>query len=148
MASFAPIRGTATDVGNTPIVDGQFLVETDQGANNRIFLDNGSSRIIVGGNADYIFVDSNEGIVAGNATTESSGADITFTDNYIVDTSKVIVYTEETDSAGVPVSGTANELKPLSYNYYKINGSTHTVTVNFASIPNGSYYKFLLQVYS
>lgn len=49
MASFAPIRGTRAQIGTTPIVDGQFLVETNQGANNRIYLDTGSTRSIVGG---------------------------------------------------------------------------------------------------
>lgn len=49
MASFAPIRGTRTQIGTTPIVDGQFLVETNQGANNRIYLDTGSTRSVVGG---------------------------------------------------------------------------------------------------
>jgi len=49
MASFAPIRGTRTQIATTPIVDGQFLVETNQGANNRIYLDTGSTRSVVGG---------------------------------------------------------------------------------------------------
>lgn len=49
MASFAPIRGTRAQIGTTPIVDGQFLVETNQGANNRIYLDTGSTRSVVGG---------------------------------------------------------------------------------------------------
>ena len=51
MASFAPIRGTRSQVQATPIIDGQFLVETDQGVNNKIYMDEGSSRTIVGGNA-------------------------------------------------------------------------------------------------
>ncbi len=50
MASFAPIRGTRTQINNTPIVDGQFLVETDQGIENKIYMDEGSTRTIVGGN--------------------------------------------------------------------------------------------------
>ena len=50
MASFAPIRGTRAQIQATPIVDGQFLVETDQGVDNKIYMDEGSTRTIVGGN--------------------------------------------------------------------------------------------------
>ncbi len=50
MASFAPIRGTRAQIQTTPIVDGQFLVETDQGVDNKIYMDEGSTRTIVGGN--------------------------------------------------------------------------------------------------
>lgn len=48
MASFAIIRGTAVDIQNTPIVDGQLLFETDQGNDNKIYGDVGSTRIILG----------------------------------------------------------------------------------------------------
>lgn len=50
MASFAPIRGTRAQISATPIVDGQFLFETDQGTNNKIYADVNSIRSIVGGN--------------------------------------------------------------------------------------------------
>lgn len=53
MASFAPIRGTKAEIQNTPIVDGQFLIETDQGDQNKIYIDNGSgssgTRTMAGG---------------------------------------------------------------------------------------------------
>lgn len=39
MASFAPIRGTREQIQNTPLVDGQFLVETDQGDQNKTYID-------------------------------------------------------------------------------------------------------------
>ena len=39
MASFAPIRGTKQQIENTPMVDGQFLVETDQGDQNKTYID-------------------------------------------------------------------------------------------------------------
>lgn len=39
MASFAPIRGTKQQIQNTPMVDGQFLVETDQGDQNKTYID-------------------------------------------------------------------------------------------------------------
>lgn len=39
MASFAPIRGTRQQIENTPLVDGQFLVETDQGDQNKTYID-------------------------------------------------------------------------------------------------------------
>ena len=39
MASFAPIRGTKAQITSTPMVDGQFLVETDQGDQNKTYID-------------------------------------------------------------------------------------------------------------
>ena len=39
MASFAPIKGTKQEIENTPLVDGQFLVETDQGDQNKTYID-------------------------------------------------------------------------------------------------------------
>lgn len=39
MASFAPIRGTKDEVEATPRIDGQFLIETDQGNQNKIWVD-------------------------------------------------------------------------------------------------------------
>ena len=45
MATFLPIRNTKTEIDTTPIVDGQFLMTTDLGDNNRIYLDNGTQRI-------------------------------------------------------------------------------------------------------
>lgn len=39
MASFAPIRGKQSEINNTPMVDGQFLIETDQGNQNKIYVD-------------------------------------------------------------------------------------------------------------
>lgn len=55
MSSFAPIRGTRAqlDPTVTPIIDGQFLIETDQGDESKIYADILNSgtpeRIIVGG---------------------------------------------------------------------------------------------------
>ena len=39
MASFAPIRGKQSEINSTPMVDGQFLIETDQGNQNKIYID-------------------------------------------------------------------------------------------------------------
>ena len=39
MASFAPIRGKQSEIQTTPLVDGQFLIETDQGNQNKIYID-------------------------------------------------------------------------------------------------------------
>ena len=59
MSSFAPIRGTRAQLSPTvtplvtPIIDGQFLIETDQGDESKIYadIDNGGTpqRIVVGG---------------------------------------------------------------------------------------------------
>lgn len=152
MASFAPIRGSRADIGSTPIVDGQFLVETDTSTpqDNRIYLDIDSThRVIIGGNANYIFVDANEGVVTGNATTQTNGTTVTFTNNYITNASVINLFTEEcTDVTGTPKSGSTNELKPLNYTWLKVDGSTHTVSAKITSVPNGSYYKFVIQVYT
>ena len=46
------VRGTRTEIENTPILDGQLLFETDQGLNNKIYADNGLQRIQIGGSPD------------------------------------------------------------------------------------------------
>lgn len=53
MASFSPVRGTKTQITNTPIIDGQFLFETDQENESKIYADvienNVLKRIVIGG---------------------------------------------------------------------------------------------------
>ena len=49
MASFSPRSGTKDEINATPIVDGQFLLETDQGNDGKIYYDNGNVRIPIGG---------------------------------------------------------------------------------------------------
>ena len=52
MASFAPIRGTRSQIDATNIVDGQFLIETDSqdpNSERRIYFDVGTDRVVVGG---------------------------------------------------------------------------------------------------
>ena len=54
MASFAPIRGTRTEINNTEIVNGQLLFETDQSTSNtNLYADTSSSDRIVLGNFDW-----------------------------------------------------------------------------------------------
>ena len=49
MAKLLPVRGSQTTIANTPILDGQFLFETDQLEGcNHIYLDVSSQRIPVG----------------------------------------------------------------------------------------------------
>lgn len=146
MASFAPIKGTRTDIGNTPIVEGQFLVETDQNADNRIYLDKGTGtgqRIVVGGNTDYIWLEPDNSPSSNqNPQGQSSTAvTVTFTNNYIDSSSAIEPFSEPCNSTGVPLSG-STELVPLSYSYIKVNGNVATVT--FPSIP--SYYNIYLRV--
>lgn len=57
MASFAPIRDTRTNIENTPIVDGQILFETDMGSANKIYIDNGSTRVQIGGSGAHYLDD-------------------------------------------------------------------------------------------
>ncbi len=47
-------RGTREEISSTTILDGQVLWETDQGANNRIYNDVGSTRTIIGGKTDVV----------------------------------------------------------------------------------------------
>lgn len=51
MATFVPIRGTQAQINATPIVDGQMLIETDQGNFNKIYLDVNTTRYQVGGHS-------------------------------------------------------------------------------------------------
>ena len=147
MASFAPIKGTRTDIGNTPIVEGQFLVETDQNADNRIYLDIGTgtgNRVIVGGNANYIDLTSD--VISG------TGAAVTVTfQNVVFTTSNAIqIFSEEyTDGTGnTPVSGDTNNLVPLNYSGIRVDDSTtpYTIKIIFPSVPSGKYYKVTLRV--
>lgn len=49
MTRFLPVRGTTTQINNTPITDGQILFETNQpNGQNHIYMDVGSQRIGVG----------------------------------------------------------------------------------------------------
>lgn len=62
MASFAPIRGTRQQIENTPLVDGQFLIETDQGDQNKTYIDalnslNVLTRTMCGGGGHEILPD-------------------------------------------------------------------------------------------
>ena len=47
MATFTPIRGSRAEINDTPIVNGQFFIETDQTINN-LYNDNGNNRITLG----------------------------------------------------------------------------------------------------
>ena len=53
MASWRIYRNTKEEVNNQPIVDGQMLYTTDQGTKNKIYVDNGTERITIGGNLLY-----------------------------------------------------------------------------------------------
>ena len=73
MASFSPIRGTRAQISATPIVDGQFLIETDSSGNNKIYIDNSTDRRVVGGGSGLL---PHVTIIAPSGTTVS---DITVT---------------------------------------------------------------------
>ena len=47
MSSFAVMRSPRAEINDTPIVDGQFFIETDQTVNN-LYNDNGNNRVILG----------------------------------------------------------------------------------------------------
>lgn len=58
MASFAPIRGSRSEIISTPTIDGQILFETDQGNDGKIYLDVGTgssgNRIPIGGGSSAL----------------------------------------------------------------------------------------------
>jgi hypothetical protein len=58
MASFAPIRGSRSQIIATPTIDGQILFETDQGSDGKIYIDvgtgSGGSRIPIGGGSSAL----------------------------------------------------------------------------------------------
>lgn len=89
MASFAPIRGTRAQVSDpnvTPIVDGQFLIETNYGNESKIYtdiIDNGTpTRIVVGGGGHEIIpiVNPNTGVTDMEAIKTLTDG----TDRYVV----------------------------------------------------------------
>lgn len=47
MSCFAVMRSPRAEINDTPIVDGQFFIETDQTVNN-LYNDNGNNRVIIG----------------------------------------------------------------------------------------------------
>ena len=62
MSSFAPIRGTKTAIDSTPMIDGQMLIETDQGDLNKIYIDTDTGggvmqRTMAGGGGHQILPD-------------------------------------------------------------------------------------------
>lgn len=80
MASFAPIRGTRTQITATPIVDGQFLIETDQSGNNKIYLDigtgsSGNRRVVGGGSGllPQLIIKTPSGTTVNDVTVTGSG---------------------------------------------------------------------------
>jgi hypothetical protein len=50
MATLSVYRGTQAQCASKSIVDGQLLFETDQGNDGKLYLDNGTTRLTIGGN--------------------------------------------------------------------------------------------------
>ena len=74
MASFAPIRGTKTQIANTPRVDGQFLIETDQGNQNKIYVDtlvSGNLERSMAGGGGHVILPDPEGTGASAPSEET-----------------------------------------------------------------------------
>lgn len=124
MASFAPIRGTRTQIATTPIVDGQFLIETNQGANNRIYLDTGSTRSVVGG-----------------GTGKLPHLKIMVTGAYTTLTTYIVTVTNPDGTSTTPVTYTDTNIAECDVNGFgtyiinmeivlvnSINGNTYTVS--------------------
>lgn len=101
MASFAPVRGTRTQINATSIIDGQFLLETDQGDNSRILLDVGSNRITVSNGIAPVWIK-----VTGQAITAGGKIRIpaSGTNSSIKTTSQIIPMSD--NGTGIPISYT------------------------------------------
>lgn len=122
MASFAPIRGTRTQIRNTPIVDGQFLVETDQGVDNMIYIDEGSTRTMVGGNTvtgvlPELYIYSETG---STVTVEDSGGNLIplsqiGTDHWICQVPDYGVYTVYSVLSGETITKAINVTDCMIY---------------------------------
>lgn len=111
MASFSPIRGTRAQISATPIVDGQFLVETDSSGNNKIYIDNSTNRRVVGGGSGLL---PHVTIIAPSGTTVS---DITVTGT---GGSTIIV---------TPVSGSTFEFTADNFGDYVVTIGSNSQTL-------------------
>lgn len=111
MASFSPIRGTRAQISATPIVDGQFLVETDSSGNNKIYIDNSTDRRVVGGGSGLL---PHVTIIAPSGTTVS---DITVTGT---GGSTIIV---------TPVSGSTFEFTADNFGDYVVTIGSNSQTL-------------------
>ena len=95
MATFQPIRNTKAVIDNTPIVDGQFLMTTDLGIWNKIYLDNGTQRINLNGDktaTSVTITDTNNYFTSGNVegALSETGMKINELEGYIGYTSSDI----------------------------------------------------------
>ena len=73
MAIFQPIKDTKANVLALPIIDGQILLTTDQGVNNELYLDTGSTRelFLKGISVDSALSTTSTNAIANNALTNS-----------------------------------------------------------------------------
>ena len=110
MATFQPIRNTKAVIDNTPIVDGQFLMTTDLGVWNKIYLDNGTQRINLNGDktaTSVTITDTNNYFTSGNVegALSETGMKMNELEGYIGYTSS--------DIYGVEVDVVSEPLTPL-----------------------------------
>ena len=77
------IRNTLANINNMPIVDGQVLWTTDQGANNKIYNDNGTERIVIGGSntVDTELSTTSDNAIANKIITVALNTEITARQN-------------------------------------------------------------------
>lgn len=114
------VRGTRTEIENTPILDGQLLFETDQGLNNKIYADNGLQRIQIGGSPDselleevvknttvnlvpYPYQDKTE--TTKNGITFTINDDLSITLNGTATATTSFILTKTAINGGLPCSG-------------------------------------------
>ena len=140
MATFVPIRGTQAQINATPIVDGQMLIETDQGNFNKIYLDVNTTRYQVGGHSggsgsSFVLTTTETSLYGKSVTITIDGT--TYTDTFnssgtVVINDVVKVGTAVVTSTDGSQTATSTLLVPY-YGLYTVNLSffNATITVTF-----------------
>lgn len=169
MASVSMVKGTKAQIAATPRIDGQILIETDQGDLNKIYTDTDVSgtveRTLAGGGGHLIQPDPNgtpaptENTVVkavNNATSNSEVINSLYgtqrwsnesTKRYILDgsggkigSSGIGTFPEE-DETVVEVTPQAGD-NPLSLGWYEIDATTHQyiLTSDSTVVANKKYF--------
>lgn len=164
MASFAPIRGTQAQINATPLVDGQFLIETDQGDQNKIYVDtdiNGTvTRSMAGGGGHEILPtpassipDTGTGSVV-EAVNNSSSTSENVPSLYTIQRwsngqTKRFIYTGTVSESGIGTwvdnpeaveatpSGTEN---PSTEQWYEVSNNEYVLTSDTSVVSGKTYY--------
>lgn len=128
MANPTPVlwKGTNSFISAIPVVDGNLLFETDQGNNGKIFLDDGTNRLQIGGNylPSYSATFLSSGWSSSSPYTQTVSVSGVSSDNRMIPTLNTTSATNE--------SNKNNLLLNFSYiSYYDSGTNTITATAPF-----------------